>query len=296
MNHAVIFPGQGSQRRGMGRDLFDRCKEIVSQADRILGYSIKELCLKDPDKQLNLTRFTQPAVFTVNAMAYEAVREEGAGSPLFFAGHSLGEYNALAAANAIEFSTGLELVKKRGELMAAAQNGGMAAVINMAPGRIQDCLEENGLDKIEVANFNTPSQTVVSGDRAQIEAAKPMFEAVDKTRYLILPVSGAFHASPMAEAALEFRAFMEQFEFRPPEIPVVSNVLARPYPGDDIKELLCRQMTSPVLWMDSVRYMKAEGAEEFREVGPGKVLTKMLKPILDAPGQTRSQDHALPSA
>ncbi len=283
MNHAIIFPGQGSHRRGMGRGLFDRFEKIVREADRILGYSIKELCLSDPDKQLNLTQFTQPAIFTVNTMAHAAAKEEGCDLPDFFAGHSLGEYNALLAANAIDFSTGLELVKKRGELMAAAQNGGMAAIINMAAGRIQDCLEENSLDKIEVANFNTPSQTVVSGDQTQIEAAKPIFEAVDKTRYLILPVSGAFHASPMTAAAREFRAFMDQFDFRPPEIPVISNVLARPYPDDEIKDLLCRQMTSPVLWMDSVRYMKANGVEAFREVGPGKVLTKMLKPILETP-------------
>ncbi len=284
MNHAIIFPGQGSQRRGMGRHFFDRFENIVRAADKILGYSIKELCLKDPDKQLNLTQFTQPAVFTVNAMAYEAVKEEGTCIPDFLAGHSLGEYNALVAANAIEFSTGLELVKKRGALMAAAQNGGMAAIINMAPERIQECLAENDLDKIEVANLNTPSQTVVSGDRSQIEAAKPLFQAIDQTRYLILPVSGAFHASPMKDAALEFRAFMDQFDFRNPEIPVISNVLAEPYPQSEqgeIKDLLCRQMTSPVLWMDSVRYMKDSGVGDFQEAGSGKVLTKMLKPILE---------------
>lgn len=284
MTHAVMFPGQGAQRKGMCRSLFDRFDDLVAAADQILGYSVKTLCLSDPDARLNRTRYTQPALFTVNAMAYTAAREDGMPAPIFLAGHSLGEYNALLAARSVDFSTGLALVKKRGELMDAAGNGGMAAVINLAPGLIRTLLAENGLDKVEVANLNTPVQTVISGDREQIAAAKPVFEAHGRTRCLILPVSGAFHAAPMTAAAGEFREFLSGFDVKPPEIPVVSNVTARPYPQDDpgaVRELLCRQMTSPVRWMDSVRYMRENGAEAFREAGPGKVLTKMLTPILE---------------
>ena len=280
MSVAVVFPGQGSQRKGMGRNLFDRFDDIVREADQILGYSVKELCLKDPDQQLGLTQYTQPALFTINAMSWEALKEDGAALPDYFAGHSLGEYNALVAAGAISFSSGLNLVKKRGELMARAKNGGMAAIIGPGEDQIRECLDKNKIKNVSVANLNTPSQTVISGSKAGIEAAKPIFDALAKTRYVILNVSGAFHAPPMADAAREFKAYMDEFEIENLKTPVISNVLARPYPKGETRELLCAQMTAPVRWMDSIRYMSDQGVKEFIEAGPGKVLTNMLKSIL----------------
>ncbi|MDD9303821.1 MAG: ACP S-malonyltransferase [Desulfobacter sp.] len=277
---AVLFPGQGSQKKGMGQDLFDQFDSLVSQADQILGFSVREVCLSDPAKKMDLTQYTQPLMFVVNAMAYAEQEKKRIPPPCFLAGHSLGEYNALAASGAIDFSTGLKLVQKRGRLMANAKNGGMAAIIGPGPDKIRDCLETNKMTDIEIANFNTPSQTVVSGLRERIEAAKPLFEQMAGTRYVILKVSGAFHASFMKPAALEFKAYLDRFSFGRPKIPVISNVLAKPYPRDEIKALLWRQMISPVRWMDSVRYMAGQGTTTFVETGPGRVLTRMIPPIL----------------
>ena len=283
MTTAVVFPGQGSQRRGMGRQLFETCEDLVREADSILGYSMRELCLEDPDKKLNDTRYTQPALYTVNAMAWEDAKAKGESSPACLAGHSLGEYNALAAAGVFDFATGLRLVKKRGALMAGAENGAMAAVIGPDTDRVRAGLEAGGISGVWVANLNTPTQTVISGSRRGIEAAKPVFDGMAGTRYLILNVSGAFHSPLMEAAAKEFEDYAAGFEFNAPEIPVVSNVLAGPYPREGAGELLCRQMTHPVLWMDSIRYMAESGVTDFVETGPGRVLTNMVKAILGPP-------------
>ena len=279
MTYAMIFPGQGSQKKGMGRDLFDRYGALVEEADQILGYSVRALCLEDPDQTLNQTQFTQPALFVVNAMAGQVLLTEMDGPPVFVAGHSLGEYNALVMAGALSFAHALELVKRRGALMAEARNGGMAAVIGMDAQTVQARINDHGLSGISVANQNTPVQTVVSGDRDSIAAAKPLFEAEKGVRYVVLKVSGAFHAPPMADAAADFAGEVARAAFRAPSIPVISNVLAAPYPEQGAGELLCRQMVSPVRWMDSVRYMQAQGVKTFVEAGPGRVLTKMLKDI-----------------
>ncbi len=276
---AFIFPGQGSQRKGMGEKLFGYYRNYTKQADDILGFSIEELCLNDCGKNLNNTRYTQPALFVVNAMAYLQAIENGQPEPDYVAGHSLGEYNALYAAKVFDFETGLKLVKKRGELMAGADNGGMAAIIGMDEKAVAETIERNGNRKLQIANLNTPSQIVISGERSQIEAAKYLFECNSNARYLILNVSGAFHSELMADAGSRYAEYLDQFDFSAPEIPVISNVLARPYPKGDVKKLLSLQMVHSVKWMESICYMWGKGIEEFVEIGPGNVLTGMVKAI-----------------
>lgn len=279
-----MFPGQGSQARGMGGALFDEFAELTAQADAILGYSIKELCLEDPRKELDNTRFTQPALFVVNALSYYKRLQESAAKPDYLAGHSLGEFNALLAAECFSFEVGLKLVRKRGQLMSQVSGGGMAAVLNSTPEQIEAVLKENGLTNIELANFNTPTQIVISGLKEEVAAAQPLLQ---KGRVLFFPLntSGAFHTRFLAEAQQEFRASLQTFEFAAPKIPVISNVTARPYEGDAVVETLARQIASPVKWSDSVQYLLAldNGGDpmQFEEVGHGDVLTRLVKSIRD---------------
>lgn len=279
-----MFPGQGSQARGMGGALFDEFAELTAQADAILGYSIKELCLEDPRKELDNTRFTQPALFVVNALSYYKRLQDSAAKPDYLAGHSLGEFNALLAAECFGFEVGLKLVQKRGQLMSQVSGGGMAAVLNSTPEQIEAVLKENGLTNVELANFNTPTQIVISGLKEEVAAAQPLLQ---KGRVLFFPLntSGAFHTRFLAEAQQEFRAFLQTFEFAAPKIPVISNVTARPYDGDAVVETLARQIASPVRWSDSVQYLLAlESAGDpmqFEEIGHGDVLTRLIKSIRD---------------
>src|SRR5437764_11868745 len=200
---AFVFPGQGSQKRGMGQGLFDDVREyaaVEKHVDTILGYSMRTLCLEDADNRLKETQFTQPGLYVVNALHYYKAVGEGA-RPAYLAGHSLGEYNALLAAGVFDFLTGLRLVKKRGELMSQAKNGGMGAVIGLGAGAISKVIQDSGLATLDVANFNTPSQTVVSGPVEDIKRAGSFFEKAGAQMYVPLQVSAAFHSRYMADAA-----------------------------------------------------------------------------------------------
>ncbi|MGY0063717.1 ACP S-malonyltransferase [Streptomyces sp. LZ34] len=276
---AYLFPGQGSQKLGMGAELFEDAKELTDIADEILGYSIRSLCLEDPDKRLDLTQCTQPALYVVNALSYYRLLKEGEPRPDYVAGHSLGEYNALLAAQAFDFATGLKMVKKRGELMGRAVGGGMAAVLGLGEKEVRDVLRDHGFDAIDVANLNSPSQTVISGLRADIERAKDAFQAAKARTYSILQVSGAFHSRYMSAAQQEFAAYVDELEIRPPAIPVIANSTARPYRPDRVAETLVAQIASAVRWSESIRYLLGNDEDEFLQVGPGRVLTSLIRSI-----------------
>jgi len=282
---AFVFPGQGSQKRGMGQGLFDEVREYVTveqHVDSILGYSMRKLCLEDPDNRLKETQFTQPSLYVVNALHYYKAVSQGT-RPAYLAGHSLGEYNALLAAGVFDFLTGLRLVKKRGELMSQAKNGSMGAVIGLGASAIAKVIKENGLASLDVANFNAPSQTVVSGPVEDIKRAGPFFEKAGARMYMPLQVSAAFHSRYMADAAKAFADFLAPMSFAAPKIPVVANVTAQPYPADNasesVKSLLANQVTHSVQWNQSVRFLISQGVAQFSEIGPGNVLTRMVQQI-----------------
>ena len=280
MSLICLFPGQGSQFKGMGAELFDRYPDWTAAADRVLGFSIRELCVDDPRGELGLTQFTQPALYVVNALTYRAKRDDGMARPDFLAGHSLGEYDALLAADCFDFPTGLAMVKERGRMMGQVTGGGMAAVIGMEPARIQDVLAGSEAGRrIDVANFNSIDQTVIAGPRRDLDAMKAEFEAAGARAYIRLNVSAPFHSRYMREPQNTFDVFLRGFAFAAPAIPVVSNVSARPYQPDMVRQTLSEQIGNSVQWLESMLYLMRQREPEFVECGPGTVLTKMLAAI-----------------
>jgi malonyl CoA-acyl carrier protein transacylase len=276
---SYMFPGQGSQKKGMGESLFDEFPELTEAADDILGYSIKSLCLSDESNSLGKTEFTQPALYVVNALYFRKQIKDTALTPDFLLGHSLGEYNALHAAGAFSFEDGLKLVQKRGALMSEAPKGAMAAVIGISPDKVLGVLNENGLASIDLANLNSPMQTIISGPDDDIDKAKDMFEAKEAT-YIRLNTSGAFHSRYMQQAKEKFKAYLQQFTFSELGCPVIANLHGKPYDNSNIVENLSEQISSPVRWVDSVHYLLAAYRDmEFHEIGPGDVLTKLAKQI-----------------
>ncbi len=276
---AYLFPGQGSQHKGMGGTLFEEFQDLIAQADEILGYSIRELCLKDPEQRLTQTQYTQPALYVVNALSYLKKIKETGRKPAYMAGHSLGEYNALFAAEAFDFATGLQLVKKRGELMSRATGGGMAAVIGLDREKIEEILKTANITTIDMANFNSPSQIVISGPREDVESAKPVFEEAGVRMYAVLRVSGAFHSRYMEPAKIEFAKYLENLRLADPVIPVISNIQARPYKAGEVKKNLLEQITGSVKWVDTIRYLMGKGVMEIEQAGPGNILTDLVKTI-----------------
>jgi malonyl CoA-acyl carrier protein transacylase len=282
---AFVFPGQGSQKRGMGQGLFDEVREyatVEKDVDAILGYCLRKLCLEDADNRLKETQFTQPSLYVVNALHYYKTVSQGTHAT-YLAGHSLGEYNALLAADVFDFLTGLRLVKKRGELMSQAKNGAMGAVIGLDAGKIVKVIKENGLTSIDVANFNSSSQTVVSGPVEDIKRAGPIFEIEGARMFMPLPVSAAFHSRYLQDAAEAFADFLAPMSFAAPKTTVIANATGRPYPtdnaSDSVKTLLVKQITHSVQWAQSVDFLISQGVTQFSEIGPGNVLTRLVQRI-----------------
>ncbi|MHA6884483.1 ACP S-malonyltransferase [Ralstonia pseudosolanacearum] len=273
-----VFPGQGSQRVGMGAALFEQFPDHLAQADQILGYSLKTLCLEDPDQLLSNTRYTQPALYTVSALAFLSKQQQDPRQPDFLAGHSLGEYCALFAAGAFSFETGLKLVKKRGELMAGASGGGMAAVIGRAPDEVDSLLSRHGLDVLDVANYNSSSQVVLAGPSEALDQAGAIFRELGMT-VVPLPVSAPFHSRYMQSAMQAFGEYLRQFSYSPLHTPVISNIHAAPYRDEDLIDNLTRQICGSVRWLDTVQYLIRQGEFEFEEIGPGNVLSKLVNTI-----------------
>jgi malonyl CoA-acyl carrier protein transacylase len=216
----------------------------------------------------------------VNALHYYKALSQGV-RPQYVAGHSLGEYNALLAAGVFDFLTGLRLVKKRGELMAQAPGGGMAAVAGLRAEQVARIRLEHGLFDLDVANFNSPTQTVLSGPVGDIQRAREFFEAAGATLYMPLPVSAAFHSRYMVDAARLYADFLASASFSRPRLPVIANATALPYADESnaVRSLLAKQITHPVQWRQSVSYLISQGVVEFKEIGPGNVLTRLVQQI-----------------
>lgn len=277
MTQIFLFPGQGSQKKGMGADVFPLFPDETAAADRILGYSVVEQCLEDPGERLIQTQYTQPLLFVVSALMHLARRREGL-APDLVAGHSVGEFAALFAAGVFDFETGVRIVQKRGELMSRATGGGMAAVVGLSADDIRRVLDEAGHTTVDVANLNSPRQTVLSGLRDDVLACRAAFEGAG-AKFIPLEVSGAFHSRYMAPAQAEFERFVRDCSFEAPAIPVIANVTAQPYEASRVVEMITRQITSPVRWVESMQYALQQPDPSFSEIGPGAVLTGLLKQI-----------------
>lgn len=279
----LLFQGQGAQFKGMGKDLWATYPRLTDAASEVLGYSIAELCLRDPYNRLRLTPYTQPALYVVNALSYYRWQEDG-GTADALAGHSLGEYSALLAAGCFDFETGLRLVQKRGELMGKAGGGTMAAVLGMRAEALQTLLHENALDHVDLANFNSPTQLVIAGEAVAIQSAATLVSACG-ARCVPLNVSAPFHSRFMRPAQEAFAAFLQGFTLTDPKTRVIANTTARPYEPGQVASLLARQIASPVLWTESIRYLMGLGEFTYHEIGSdpvrvgGTVLGKLVDEI-----------------
>jgi [acyl-carrier-protein] S-malonyltransferase len=287
---ALIFPGQGSQQVGMGRDLAQACepaRQVYALADEILGYPLSRLCFEGPEEELNDTLNTQPALFVTCLALLRAIEAEGrAPRPALVAGHSLGELTALAAAGALGLADGLRLVRERGRLMKLAGErspGGMAAVIKMDEEQVERACREAGAETgepVQVANYNAPGQVVISGGGTALHKAIELLRAQGARRIVPLAVSIAAHSPLMGGVAHDYRAAVDATPLRAPEVPVVGNISARPLAGvHEIRDELAGQLTWPVRWTASVQWMAAQGVGRFVEVGPKDVLTKLVQRI-----------------
>jgi malonyl CoA-acyl carrier protein transacylase len=264
----------------MGADLFDRYADWTRAADAQLGYSIRALCLDDPRSELGLTAFTQPALFVVNALTWRDRVDSGKPRPDFVAGHSLGEYNALLAAEVFDFQTGLALVQRRGQIMGQVSGGGMAAILGLDPTVIRDVLSAaDAGQRLDVANFNSFDQTVIAGPNDDLLAMQRVFEEAGAKAYIPLNVSAPFHSRYMRAPQTEFAGFLDGFNFSAPAIPVISNVTGKPYEADQVRQTLSQQIGHSVRWLDSVLFLLNQPDPQFEEVGPGNVLTKLVGQI-----------------
>jgi len=284
---AFVFPGQGSQYVGMGIEFARRRRvaaEVFEQAGQVAGYPIRQLCEDGPVEVLDRTKFTQPAVFTASVAVMRVLQESGVTCQAA-AGHSLGEYTALVAAGVLPFDQALQIVIRRAELMdrvAADGLGGMAAVIGLDQETAREiCLFAGVKGVVQAANFNAPNQIVFSGERAALDEAIAEARRRGAKKVCNLAVSGAFHTSLMNGVSEELRWFLDGYAFFPPKITLVMNVSgAVVFNPDVIKDLLAAQVSSPVLWEGSVRRLASVGFQDYLEVGPGQVLSGLIKRIL----------------
>jgi [acyl-carrier-protein] S-malonyltransferase len=291
---AYVFPGQGCQHVGMGHDLcqaFPAARAVFAEADDILGMALSRLCFDGPPEVLNDTLNAQPAILTTSIAALRALEERGAEGPAYVSGHSLGEISALVGAGSLSLGDGLRLVRERGRLMKQAGErspGGMAAVLGLGREDLEAACgvarEETG-EHVGIANDNCPGQYVISGSLPSLQRATELAKARGARRVIRLKVSIAGHSPLMAGAAAEFAGFLDGITFREPAVPLVAISVAGPLVEPHrIRGALVRQLTSPVRWVESVRWMIAQGVVRFVELGPGEVLTRLLRRIDPAVG------------
>ncbi|MCD6253184.1 MAG: ACP S-malonyltransferase [Thermotogae bacterium] len=275
---AWLFPGQGSQQVGMGERLFESQKELVEQANEALGFDLRSLILNGPEEELRKTENTQPAIFLVSYLAAQELLK--AERPSFLAGHSLGEYTALAVAEVFDFATGIRLVRKRGELMAKAKAGTMAAIIGLKKETIEELLQQVE-GTVVIANENSPQQFVISGEVEAVNKACSLLKEAGARRVTPLNVSGAFHSPLMEEAKNQIKNVLQGIEFKKPKYSVVQNVVAQSVEDpQQLKANLVEQLTGRVRWIETLQYLGAAGVKKFVEVGPGKVLSGLVRKTL----------------
>ena len=281
-----MFPGQGAQYAGMGRELAEKYSEagaVFDAADQALKFPLSRLCFEGPEDDLKLTENTQPAILTVSTAVARVLHARGV-TPAFVAGHSLGEYSALVAAGALDFVDAVRTARKRGRYMQEAVPvgvGAMAAILGLEPERVSEiCQSVAEGEVVDAANFNSPIQTVIAGHRTAVERAVVALKQAGAKRALILPVSAPFHSSLMLPAEQRLAADLDQLEFADPSPPVVMNVDARGVTrGADVRDALGRQPSRPVRWTETVRLLLDSGVDTFVEVGPGKVLSGLVRSV-----------------
>lgn len=286
MSFAFIFPGQGSQTVGMGKALYDafpEAKAVFDEADAALGEKLSALCFEGPEDALKLTANTQPAILTVSVAAHAVLRKRAA-APAFVAGHSLGEYSALVAAGALTLSDAVRSVRARGTFMQEAVPAGvgaMAAVIGLAPEKVKEACDAAAQGQVcAPANYNSPEQTVIAGNAQAVERAQAKLKELGAKRVLPLPVSAPFHCALMEPVKPRLKAVLDQVQVSALEVPVVTNVEAQPNrDAARVVPLLVEQVTHPVRWIESVEALQRLGVTKVVEVGPGKVLSGLVKRI-----------------
>ena len=283
---AFMFPGQGSQQVGMGRDLaamYPVAQETFDEADTALGYKLSQLCFEGPEDKLKLTEITQPAILTVSVAAWRVLQSQGM-TPSYVVGHSLGEYSAHVAAGTLSFTDAVRTVRNRGKYMQEAVPvgvGAMAAILALPAEEVEQVCAEVAQGQVcQAANLNSPDQTVISGNKAAVERAAELAKKRGAKRAILLPVSAPFHCALMQPAQDRLAQDLSRLEFHNPEVPVMCNVdAALVSTGDASRDALIRQVTGAVQWVKSMRALIADGAENFVEVGPGKVLCGLMRQI-----------------